>query len=113
MAECTLEDQIRNTVIRKKLNILNIIQNNRLNWIHRARRTEPEPIPKQLMGNTPRGTRHAKRPKGQPVLQRNLNDHKVQTLMIIKMMMIYFYVTLTVIRGSPILVPNGYTELFP
>jgi hypothetical protein len=55
-----LKDQIRNTVIRNKLNIFNlknIIQNNELKWIHNFERMEPERIPKRLMDYTPGGTR--------------------------------------------------------
>jgi hypothetical protein len=48
----TLKDQIRNTVVRNKLNtcisnLNNTIQKNRLSWIHRVERMEPEGIPKQ------------------------------------------------------------------
>jgi hypothetical protein len=57
----TLKDQIRNTVIRNELKIFSV--NNRLNCIHRVGRMEPERIPKQLMDNTPRGTRSIRRPK--------------------------------------------------
>jgi hypothetical protein len=60
----TLEDPIRNTVIRNKLttfNLNNTIQNNRINWIHHIERIEPERIPKQLMDHTPRGKRTFRR----------------------------------------------------
>jgi hypothetical protein len=60
VAGYTLKDQIRHTVITNELKIFsanNIIQNNRLNWIHHVGRMEPERIPKQLMYYTPGGTR--------------------------------------------------------
>jgi hypothetical protein len=59
-AGCTLRDQIRDTVIRSELNIFNSnnqLQNNKLNWIHRAERMEPKQILKHLMDYTPTGIR--------------------------------------------------------
>jgi hypothetical protein len=74
VAGYALKGQIRNTVIRNELKIFsinNIIQNNRLNWIHHVGRMEPERIPKQLMDYTRRVTRSIGRPesrwKDQPI----------------------------------------------
>jgi hypothetical protein len=56
VAGYTLKDQIINTVIRNELNVFNfnnIIQNNRLNWIHDGEKMEPERIPEQLMEQDP------------------------------------------------------------
>jgi hypothetical protein len=99
----TLKDQIRNTVIRNELNIFsenNRIQNNRLNWIHRVGRMEPERIPKQLMDYTPGGTSSIGRPKSrwkdQPIQQRNGTDRKVQTLRMMMMM-----IKLLIMQFSP------------
>jgi hypothetical protein len=60
VAGYTLQDKIRNTAIRNEINIFNLnnrIQNNRLNWIHHAKKIEPERIPKQLTDYTPGGTK--------------------------------------------------------
>jgi hypothetical protein len=56
IAGYTLQDRIRNTMIRNELNIFNlneIIQNDSTNWIHHVERVTPENIPKQLMVCTP------------------------------------------------------------
>jgi hypothetical protein len=59
-------------------NLNNVTRINRLNWIHRVERKEPERIPKQLMGYTPRETRATGglnlRWKDQPILQRNRSN---------------------------------------
>jgi hypothetical protein len=51
-----LKPQIRNTVLRKKINIFSLkngIQNNRLNWISHVGSMEPERIRKQLLDYVP------------------------------------------------------------
>jgi hypothetical protein len=61
---------------------------------------EPEPIPKQLMDYTPRGTRSIGRPKSrwkdQPIQQRNGSNREVQTLrrrlMMMMMMMMWIHI---------------------
>jgi hypothetical protein len=97
VARHILKDRIGIPVVRNELNIFNlniIIQNCRLNWIHRADRMEAERIPKQVMGYTFRGTGSIGRPKllwkDQPVIEAR-SESKIQILMLINVFLPKFH----------------------
>jgi hypothetical protein len=67
VARNTAIDEIKNSVIPNELNVYNLnyrFRNVISKWNHHIARIKPEPIPKQLMDSTPRGTR----PNGPPKL---------------------------------------------
>lgn len=89
VAEYTVKDKIRNTVIRNKPSIFILsktVQKKRLNWIHHAERMEPEHFPEQLKDQRPRQTRSTRclklQCKDQPSLWMNGMNQEVQTMMV-------------------------------